>query len=255
MTQAPLFDAHNHLQAYPGPGEVFSAVSEAQKAGVKLMLCAGTCPADWPRVAEIAGAWRGVLPAFGLHPWKVPGAAAGWLEALEEALRGSRACVGEIGLDRAVEADYSGQEEAFTAQLRLAKELGRPAVLHCVRAWGRLLEILKKERPPRFMLHSYGGPCEMMPDLAALGGYFSFSGAILDPKREKLRKALLFAPPDRLLFETESPEPDGPGWRSGPAGLAEVMAGAALQLEREPGDLAALAWRNARNFLGELFPD
>jgi TatD DNase family protein len=188
------------------------------------------------------------VPAFGLHPWFT--AEEGWLEKLEEFLRRVPALVGEIGLD-GVKA-VPGQEERFLAQLALAGSLRRPAVLHCVKSWGHMLELLKKADLPAFMLHAYGGPAEMVKDFAGLNGYFSFGGDITDPKREKLRAALAAVPPDRLLFETESPEPGAEGWRAGPAGLAEVLAAAAGVLGRPAEELAALSLANAGNFIKNI---
>ncbi len=242
------FDAHDHLQNYASPEEEAAAVAAARAAGVEGMLCCGTSPDDWGRVLEIAERYEDVAPAFGLHPWFT--AEEGWLGRLGEFLRRvPRACVGEIGLDGARETP--GQEENFRAQLELGARLGRPAVIHCVRKWGRLLELLGRAGLPAFMLHAYGGPAEMVKAFAGLGGYFSFNGELLDPRRERLRAALAAVPPERLLLETESPEPDAPGWRSGPAGMAEVAAAAAGALGRPAEELAALTLANARKFTGE----
>ncbi len=242
------FDAHDHLQNYASSEEEAAAVAAARAAGVEGMLCCGTSPDDWGRVLEIAERYEDVVPAFGLHPWFT--AEDGWLGRLGEFLRRvPRACVGEIGLDAVRET--VGQEENFRAQLELAARLGRSSVIHCVGKWGQLSELLGRAGLPSFMLHAYGGPAEMVKAFAALGGYFSFNGEILTPGRERLRAALAAVPPERLLLETESPEPDAPGWRSGPAGVAEVAAAAAAVLGRPTEELAALTLVNARRFTGE----
>ena len=59
-----------------------------------------------------------------------------------------------------------GQEEVFVWQLRLAAERSLPASIHCLEAWGRLLEILRTEARPAcgFVLHSFGGPREMISE-------------------------------------------------------------------------------------------
>jgi len=247
----PFFDAHDHLQAYPSKETLDGALRLAAEAGVGLMLCSGTSPGDWEAVLALAAEHKGVYPFFGLHPWFLRAGPPGWLEGLESFLLRVPSGVGEIGLDGGKNAsDPARQEGAFTAQLRLAKKLGRPACLHCVKAWGRLLAILKEEAPGPVMFHSYGGPAEMVPELAALGAYFSFSGAILDGKRGKLRKALQAAPAERLLFETEAPAADAPGWRAGPAGVVEVISAAAAILGRPAEELAAQSWANGNRFIG-----
>lgn len=251
-----LFDAHNHLQNYPGPAETAEALEQASASGVRAMLCNGTNPGDWAAVLDLAAGRKGVVPCLGLHPWFVDKARSGWLELLEALLTRAHSCVGEIGLDKTACADHGKQEEAFRAQLQLAKKLKRPVSIHCVKAWGRLLEILKEERPPAFMLHAYGGPPEMVNSLARLGAYFSFSGGMLNPRREKMRRALLTAPPKRLLFETESTESGTllrPAFGKS-AGLAEVIRAAAGVLGQSPESLGALSWLNAKTFLGKFFP-
>ena len=239
------FDAHNHLQDYPSAAALAAALAAAPPGG---MLCCPTRPGDWRRVLEIAAGDKRITPCLGVHPWFAAEAAAGWLEDLEAALPGAPACIGEIGLDGARPAP--GQEEIFRAQLGLAKKLGRPAVIHCVKSWGRLTAILKELRPAAFMLHSYGGSAELAAELAELGGYFSFSGTIMEPGRAKLRAALAAVPRGRLLFETDSPAPGAGSWRRGPAGIIEVAAAAAALLGVPAEELAELSYNNGRAFTG-----
>ena len=243
-----LYDAHNHLQNYPGERETRAALARASAAGIELMLCNGTRPGDWAKVLGLAGSGV-IVPFFGLHPWFVEEARDDWPVLLEDFLLRAPSGVGETGLDKAVDADPVKQEEAFRVQLRLAVKLGRPVSIHCVRAWGRMLAILKEERPPAFLFHAYGGPPELMKELADLGAWFSFGPELLDPVREKLRKALRAAPPWKLLFETESPEHG-----SGPGELPGVILAAAAELGTKPEALGELTWRNAGMFLGGLFP-
>jgi len=241
-----LFDAHAHLQNYPGRTELDDAFARASASGVRLTLCNGTRPEDWESVLLVASGREGVLPFLGLHPWFAEKAGAGWLELLERSLLRLPSGIGEIGLDKVSDQDFVRQEEVFRAQLGLARKLGRPAAIHCVKAWGRLTEILKEEKPPAFMLHAYGGPPEMTEELACLGAYFSFGGGLTDPGRKKLRSSLLCAPPERLLFETEAPSQ----WE-----LTGVLDAAASVLGQTPGSLGELSWNNARTFLGDIFPD
>lgn len=237
------FDAHDHLQNFASEDELGPALRAAGEAGVEDMLCCGTCPEDWGRVLELAGRDARIKPCFGLHPWLT--AEEGWLPKLEEFVRRTPCCVGEIGLDGV--RGLPGQEEIFTAQLALAARFGRPAVLHCVKSWSRMLELLKGAHLDAFMLHAYGGSAEQVKDFAALGGYFSFGAEITDPARERLRAALAAVPPDRLLFETEAPERG-----QGPAAVTEAVAAAAVLLGRTEEELAALTYANGLRFIGEL---
>lgn len=178
-------DAHTHL------GAIDPAADRS--------LCCATRPADWPALAALATADPRITPAYGLHPWYAAEAEGNWLAELENYLKAGPCCAGEMGLDLARPAP--GQAEVFRAQLELARKYDRPAVIHCVRAWGKLLEILRAVRPGRFLLHAYGGSPELVKELAALGAYFSFGSELLT--RPGSRAAHDTVPPDRLLYESD----------------------------------------------------
>ncbi|GBL43114.1 3'-5' ssDNA/RNA exonuclease TatD [Verrucomicrobiota bacterium] len=114
-----------------------------------------------------------------------------------------------MGLDRWVEGfDPVAQEAAFRAQLALAVELDRPLTIHCVRAIGPLMDILRAtERPRRgFLLHSWNGPVELVLELARLGAYFSFSAHHFPERKAHLREQFAAAiPRERVLVETDAP--------------------------------------------------
>lgn len=96
----------------------------------------------------------------------------------------------------------------FKKQLELAKELKKPASIHCVRAFGELLDVMKGVGPfPHgVILHSFLGSPEMVSELAKLGSYFSFSGFLMSMKPQKAKKLLKAVPSDRILLETDAPD-------------------------------------------------
>ena len=97
---------------------------------------------------------------LGLHPWFVAETSREWLPRLESLLRSHSAGVGECGLDFARDdTDRASQEAAFRTQLRLAHTLHRPVALHVVRAWGRVIDLLREEGvpPAGTMIHAYAG--------------------------------------------------------------------------------------------------
>lgn len=256
------YDAHNHLQDERFGGRQDALVAEAVAAGVTAMVVNGSCEADWPLVLDLAGRFPGVvIPSFGVHPWYVGECTPGWFQSLEEFLRKVPSLVGEIGLDRwKRDLPYEGQEEVFISQLGLAAERNVPVSIHCLQAWGRLLQILQDEpRPARgFLLHSYGGSAEMVAPLAELGAYFSLPGYFAREDKGRKREAFLLVPPDRLLIETDAPDQALPEVRithrlvgsdgtplNHPANLPAVYAFAA-ELYGEP--LEALAQRVEANF-------
>lgn len=204
-----MTDAHNHLQDARFDSIRETVVAEMLASGVTRCVVNGTCPDDWPKVAALAKQYPElVIPSFGLHPWKKP--TADWKEQLLHYLDAFPNCgLGECGLDRWIKGyDIDLQTEMFITQLEIATERNLPLSIHCLKAWGPLLDILESNQLPErgFLLHSYGGSAELIPRLAKLGAYFSFSGYFLHPKKAKVLDAFQAGPSDRLLLETDAPD-------------------------------------------------
>lgn len=224
--QAMTFlDAHNHLQdAWLAPYRARIG-AELAAAGVTGCVVNGTCEGDWGEVATLAAQFPGVriVPSYGVHPWDVGNRSADWQKNLLARLEADpRAAIGEIGLDRWIlesaraddprlaglrRAPLGEQREVFAWQLALAAERNLPASIHCLEAFGAMLETLRATpRPTRgFLLHAYNGSAEMAREFAALGAYFSFNGAFLEPRKQRLRDLYAALPVERLLVETDAP--------------------------------------------------
>jgi TatD DNase family protein len=276
------FDAHNHLQD-PRLGDPTRRLTEALASGVEAMVVNGTGEGDWPAVLRLAQRFPEVIPAFGLHPWRVSTRSPVWREVLEGCLgRCSRAGLGEAGLDgwildqpadRCLElgtgpsgpAPMEEQIAVLRAQLDLAEARGLPVSLHCLRAWGPLLAVLRGRGPlPRgFLLHSYGGPAELVAELVRLGGHFSLSGHSLHPRKAHQIGVFRAIPRDRWLVETDAPDQlppaewithpaAAPGGRpvNCPANLPRIAVGLADRLGLPAEELAAWCEANGRRFFG-----
>ena len=236
-----LYDAHCHLaDARLAHCDLRALVREACDAGVRHLVVNGTCEGDWAAVATLAASVPGVVvPAFGLHPWRVAAASPHWAEALQAALeRHPHAALGECGLHHGAGCEATPQQQAaaLATQLDLAAKLRRPATLHCVRAQGAIHDALLAAAPPAgflnsggVMLHGYSGSAEMVPRFAALGAHFSFSAALGGMAPARAQALVRAIPDDRLLLETDAPD-----------GLPR--GGAALQLRYAPAPPQRLAF-------------
>jgi TatD DNase family protein len=258
-----LYDAHNHLQderLAPHRESIFAAL---QREGVAGMVVNGSCEADWPEVLALARQHTQVIPSFGYHPWYVKERSPDWQQALVRHLGAVPSAVGEVGLDRWVkDYDLEQQQEVFMLQLRLAAERNLPVSIHCLQAWGPLLDTLRAGPCPScgFLLHSYGGASELVAPLVELGAYFSLPGYFAHERKTRQREAFRRVASDRLLIETDAPDQLLPPERvqyplmdaaSGkpinhPANLGAVYRFAA-ELREEP--LEALARKVEENFL------
>ena len=261
------FDAHNHLQddwLAPHCGEIIPLL---EQMGVQRTAVNGTAESDWDAVAALARRYSWVFPSYGLHPWFAGQRTPQWRERLTVHLDSGACGVGEIGLDRWMEGlDFEDQKAVFIEQLALATERNLPASIHCLKAWGPLLEILRGHPMPAcgFLLHSYGGSREMVSEFAKLGAFFSFSGYFLTEKNSAKREVFRRVPYDRLLVETDAPDmhlpaervryslPDSPEGKpvNHPANIAAVYEGLA-EIRGLPAE--KLAAQVEENFV-RLFP-
>jgi TatD DNase family protein len=243
------YDAHNHLQDVRLKPFLADILPAARGAGVAKMVVNGSCEEDWPDVLALAKAHPEVIPSFGYHPWYVKERTPDWQQHLMSYLDQIPSAVGEIGLDRWIkDHDIQDQERVFVWQLRLAAERNLPATIHCLQAWGRLLEILRAEPRPRrgFILHSYGGPREMIEPLAELGAYFSLPGYFAHECKQRQREAFRHVPADRLLIETDAPDQNLPTERATHS-LIDPQTGKPLN---HPANLPAI-YRFAADLLQE----
>lgn len=220
-----FFDAHNHL-ASPSLAPLAPAIlADCFAAGITHAVINGTEESDWHTVAALCSTTAPIqlIPSYGLHPWDTGNRSPAWLDQLRTYLGADpRAAVGEIGLDRWMlerarpddprlaglrRAPLAEQLEVFKIQLAIAVALDRPATIHCIDAFGLLLETLQSvPLPPRgFLLHAYSGSLELVAPFADLGAYFSFNPAYLAPRHARLRTVFQAVPLERLLVETDAP--------------------------------------------------
>jgi TatD DNase family protein len=179
------------------------------------------------------------------------------------------AAIGEVGLDRWIRnADLPRQEDTFRWQLQLAAERNLPVSIHCLQAWGSLLEMLKRGPVLQrgFVLHSFGGPREMIDPLCKLGAYFSLPGYFAHGRKIRQRETFKQVPRERLLIETDAPDqslpeervefplpPDAAGKPvNHPANLTAVYRFASELLEEPLESLARQVELNFQRVFGSL---
>lgn len=254
-----LFDTHCHFDFDDFAADRSAFLRRAKERGITRMLVPGVSPGLWERQARVM-AECGAYGAYGIHPFwahEVTSADLGAaLARLESALAEAEVvAVGECGLDR-LRADRGAaslawQAELLEHQLRIARRAQLPVILHCVRAHGRLIEILDAlgPLPKGGVLHAYSGSAELIPRYVEHGMYFGFGGAITKPEFVRGRQSLLRVPADRLLLETDAPD-QSPAWSSAPNEPAELARIAQVIAELRGVPLETLASQTTANALG-----
>ena len=223
----PVVDNHCHLDIADGEWfETAQAVAAAASVGVPRIVQIG-CDLPGARWAVDAAATHDALVAgVALHPNEAPRlAAAGRLdeamaeiEALAQAHDKVRA-VGETGLDhfRTGEEGRAAQVESFRRHVDLAQRLGKTLVIHDRDAHAEVLEVIDSEgAPERWVMHCFSGDAEVARACLDRGAYLSFAGTVTFKNAAPLRNALVVAPQDRILVETDAPYLTPTPWRGRP---------------------------------------
>ena len=207
-------DSHAHIDGEEFDADRDEVVGRAREAGVRAILNVGTGDphgGNFERAVAVAERYEGVYAAVGVHPHD----ARLCDEAAERRMlgllrRGGRVvALGEIGLDFHYDNSPRGvQREVFARQLRLARDVGLPVVIHSREADDETIAVLRAgyagaERGG--VMHCFGGTLRMAEEALGLGLHISFAGNVTFRKAENLREAARAVPADRLLVETDCP--------------------------------------------------
>ena len=253
-----MIDSHCHLADETFATDLDQVIARARDAGVEralVVLEAGNAK-EAAQAERVTGLWPEVRFSIGVHPHQShqfagdPDRAATLVREQFAATPAARA-IGEIGLD--YHYDFSPrdvQHAVFRAQIRLARELDRPVVIHTREADDDTLAILGDEGggKVRGVLHCFTGNDALADAGLALGFFVSLAGIVTFPKADTLRRTARRVPLDRLRAETDSPflaPVPHRGKRNEPAYVARVVAALAEMHQIPPGDLAA---RTTANF-------
>jgi TatD DNase family protein len=200
-----VIDSHTHLDSTPGTDA--EIVVAARAAGVSRILTIGTSADSSRRAQAAAEAHDDVWFAAGHHPNNATGYTDAITAELREIARHPRcAAIGETGLDDF--RDYAprpDQERAFAAHIGLARELGKPLVIHTRAAEDDTIGTLVRDAPGLdVILHCFSMP-DRLDECLDHGWWISFAGNVTYPKAQDLAEAAERVPLDRLLVETDAP--------------------------------------------------
>jgi len=245
---AALVDAHCHLGDAAFDPDRTAVLDRARAAGVTHVVVIGATLEESDRAVSLARSRPGLSATAGLHPHE----ARGWSVEVAARLRDLLAlpevvALGETGLD--YHYDHSprdAQRRAFEAQLGLAAEAGKPAVVHAREADDDMAAMLGAAGGA-LVLHSFSSGAKVFAAGMRIAAYFSFSGMITF-KNWTMHEPLTACPPDRLLVETDAPylaPVPHRGQRNEPAfvrhvveALARVRGESTETLERSTADNA-----------------
>lgn len=253
-----FFDSHCHIDTDVYGEDTDGVVSRAHAAGVTRMVCigAGYGVEGIARAVDLAQRHDSVWASIGVHPHD----ARVWTDELGLGLRDLAArprvvALGEMGLDFHYDSSpRDDQRRAFRAQLRLARELDLPVVIHDRESQGETQAILEEEGSfdgAGVLYHCFTGDVAAMARIVSAGGFLSLPGIITFKNAEAMKQVAREVPADRFLIETDSPyltPVPFRGTRNEPCLVPWVAACVGSLRGITLDEVAETTWKNAVHF-------
>ena len=208
--QLPLLvDSHAHLDGKQFATDLKATVDHATANGISHILTIGCDLQSSAASIKVAEQYKNIYAAVGVHPHDATEIDDQALGTLRTMLSHPKVvALGEIGLDYYRDRSPRDiQRNAFRQQIRLAREVGKPIVVHDREAHAEVIQILKEEDATSIggVLHCFSGDLDMAKQCLDLGFYLSFTGTITYPKNDEIRNIIKQIPIDRMLIETDCP--------------------------------------------------
>ncbi len=252
-----FIDSHAHLVDPAFDADREAVIERARDAGAQGVIAIGETSAAAQRARTLALQFPGfVWYTAGLHPHEASAYdPAATLAELRDLVRSGAVAVGECGLDYHYDhAPRPQQRRAFSEQLALAGETGRPVIVHTREAADDTAAMVREagKQGIRGVLHCFTGPSSLAREALDAGWYLSFAGVITFKKWSD-DDLLRLAPGDRILVESDAPylaPVPHRGHRNEPAYVPLTVQRLAHARGAAVDALAADLVRNTRVFFG-----
>lgn len=204
-----IFDTHTHLNVENFEGKEKEEIDLARELGVTKMNIVGFDKPTIERALELVETYDNLYATIGWHPTEA-GTYTDEVEAwlLEKLKHPKVVALGEIGLDyHWMTTPKEVQADVFCRQMKLAKKLDLPFVVHTRDALEDTYDLIEAEGvgPRGGIMHSYSGSLEMAERFTRLGMTISFSGVVTFKKALDVQEAATHLPLDKILVETDAP--------------------------------------------------
>lgn len=204
-----LFDTHTHLDSHKFNEDRDAVIARAREAGVGLMVNIGFDRETIPTTIELAEKYDFIYAAVGWHPVESIHMTPSDLTWIEELCSHPKVvAIGEIGLDYYWDTSPKEvQHRVFREQIRLARKVRKPIVIHNREAHEDIVRILKEEdaRDVGGVMHCFSGSWEIAKQCLDMNFYISFGGPVTYKNARVPKEVLANVPMDRLMIETDSP--------------------------------------------------
>lgn len=257
-----LIDTHCHFAAADFESDRDVVAAAAAAAGIAAIVVPAVDLASFAAVRACCVRHASCVAAYGIHPLYVRDASDDDLGALRRTLQGLLAgpgravAVGEIGLDFFVaDAGVEKQERFFVEQLKIARDMDLPVLLHVRRAVDQVLKNLRRIKVRGGIAHAFNGSRQQAEEFIKLGFKLGFGGALTYRGSTRIRSLACSLPLASIVLETDSPDMP-PAWLAGarntPLQLPRINDVLAALRGIDAGLLASATSANALAVLPEL---
>ncbi len=258
-----LIDTHAHLDDRNFDNDRIKVIENARKAGLVAIINVGYDYRTIKSTLELAEEHDFIFAVIGWHPneaHRIEEKHYGWIE--EGALNNPKVVgIGEIGLDYYRDrASKEKQQEVFRRQIKLAKRVGLPIIIHDRDAHKDIIDILREEGASEVggIMHSFSGSLESALEVIKLGFDISFSGPITFKNAKMPKHVAENIPLENILIETDcpylTPEPFR-GKRNEPAYVSYVAEEIARLRGLSGAEIGRITAKNALRKFGLEFSE
>ena len=250
-----LIDTHAHLHMDAFDSDRDEVVARTLAAN-PILINVGFEPEGNEKAAQLAEQHEGIYWTAGIHPHTADLATPAALNRIEELAASpigkKLVALGEMGLDFFKNKQPKEvQIKALAAQLKLAKKLNLPVIIHCRDAFDDAMKILQEEGIARAVFHCFTGTVLEAARAWQSGYYTSFTGICTFPSAQTIRDAIAHAPADKIMIETDCPylaPQSHRGKRNEPNFLPEILQTIAKVRATPEGAIEQLLEKNTRMF-------
>jgi len=252
-----LIDTHTHLYLEEFGSDIGQVLERAAQQGVEQFYLPNIDCTSIEGMLQLEQDYPGrCFAMMGLHPCSVNESVEQELQLVEEWLgKRSFAAIGEIGLDYYWDKTHIPQQiEAFERQIRWAKELKRPVVIHSRDSLADCIRLVEQHQDGTLtgIFHCFGGSVEEARQIAGLG-FLMGIGGVLTYKKSGLAETLTAVPLEHLVLETDAPyltPVPFRGKRNEPAYLSYICRALAAAKGCTEAEIARVTTTNARKLFG-----
>lgn len=248
-----LIDTHSHIYSDDFSSDLDEVVQNAYNNGIKKIVLPNIDSSSIKRMIDLSNSYPHICyPLMGLHPTSVDADYKDELQAMEYWLDKQKFYgIGEVGIDLYWETTFiNEQKDAFRHQVKLAKSMDLPIIVHVRNSFNEVFDIVKEEQNGSLkgIFHCFTGSKKEAKKIIDQGFLLGIGG-VLTFKNSKLSKVLEDIDLEHLVLETDSPylSPDPKRGRRNESAFLVYIAQKLAEVYRVPVErVAEITTANAR---------